>query len=319
MKKLSLPPISRIALLYFLTVLLIVIITSPAKAGVNTNKPAESSLEGRWDINVDVNGKKSPSWLEVNHSGSRRLVGQFVGITGSARPVSKIIFKDGKMSFTIPPQWEEEDNDLTFEATLQDDILTGTMVAANGKTYNWTGHRAPLLTRTKQPVWGKPVQLFNGKNLDGWKAMGENQWVAENGVLKSPKSGANLVSEKTFTDFKLHVEFRYPKESNSGVYLRGRYEVQVMDSKGKEPEKDFLGGVYGFIKPTEMVAKDAGEWQTYDITLVGRMITLVANGKTIICNQEIPGITGGALDSNEGEPGPIYFREIMGRLNSAIL
>jgi hypothetical protein len=268
----------------------------------------ESALEGRWDINVNVDGKIFPSWLEVNHSGTKRLVGQYVGMTGSARPVSKIIFENGKMTFTIPPQWEEEDNDLSFDATMQGDSLVGTMVAANGKTYNWSGHRAPLLKRTKPPVWGSPVKLFNGKTLDGWRAMGENQWVVENGVLKSPRSGSNLVSEKRFNDFKLHVEFRYPKGSNSGIYLRGRYEVQVMDSKGQEAQKDFLGGVYGFIKPTEMVAKDPGEWQSYDITLVGRMITLVGNGKTIICNQEIPGITGGALDSHEEEPGPIYFQ-----------
>ncbi len=286
-----------------------VVLLSFISFSVCAKKPAEPSLEGRWDINIDDNGKKFPSWLEVIHSGHKRLVGYYVGISGSARPISIIQFKDGKMSFTIPPQWEEEDNDMKFEATLQDDILTGTMVAANGKTYNWTGHRAPLLKRQKQPVWGMPVKLFNGKNLDGWKAMGsENQWVVENGVLTSPKSGANLVSEKKFNDFKLHLEFRYPKGSNSGVYLRGRYEVQIMDSKGQEPKPGLFGGVYGFITPSEMAAKDAGEWQSYDITLAGRMITVVANGKTIICNQEIPGITGGALDSNEGEPGPIYFQ-----------
>ncbi|HRO70124.1 MAG TPA: DUF1080 domain-containing protein [Chitinophagaceae bacterium] len=126
--------------------------------------------------------------------------------------------------------------------------------------------------------------------------------------MKSPKSGSNLVTERKFDDFKLHIEFRYPKGSNSGVYLRGRYEIQIADSKGMATLKDQLGAVYGFISPTEMAAKDPGEWQTYDITLVGRMITVVANGKTVICNQEIPGITGGALDSNEGEPGPLYIQ-----------
>jgi len=257
-----------------------------------------ASIEGRWDITVVVDGKKSPSWLEVIHSGTKRLVGRFVGMSGSARPISVIHFNNGKLNFTIPPQWEEEDNDLVFEATLEGDNLTGTMVAANGKTYNWTGRKAPALRQTKAPVWGKPVKLFNGVNMDGWKAMGENQWVVESGNLKSPKAGANLVTDQTFTDFKLHIEFRYPKGSNSGIYLRGRYEVQVMDSKGMEPQSGFLGGVYGFISPTEMVAKDPGEWQVY----------LVANGKTVICNQEIPGITGGALDSNEGDPGPIMIQ-----------
>jgi hypothetical protein len=222
--------------------------------------------------------------------------------------VSIIHFTDNKISFSLPPQWEEEDHDLSFEGILQGDDIAGTMVAANGKTYNWTGRRAPSLKRTKAPVWGQPIHLFNGKNLNGWKALGQNQWVAENGVLKSPKSGANLITEKKFNDFKLHIEFRYPKGSNSGVYLRGRYEVQITDSKGLATLKDQLGAVYGFISPTEMVAKDPGEWQSYDITLVGRMINIVANGKTIICNQEIPGITGGALDSNEEEPGPLYIQ-----------
>jgi hypothetical protein len=165
------------------------------------------------------------------------------------------------------------------------------------------------LKRDKAPVWGKPVKLFNGKDLAGWHALGKNQWVVENGVLKSPHSGANLVTDQTFTDFKLHIEFRYPKESNSGVYLRGRYEVQIEDSEeGVEPPKNQFGAVYGFLSPSELAAKGPGEWQSYDITLVGRMVTVVANGKTIICNQEIPGITGGAINSREEEPGPILIQ-----------
>jgi hypothetical protein len=269
---------------------------------------AASPIEGRWDITVNADGKERPSWLEVNHSGNNHLIGHFVGFDGSARPISRINFKDGKMSFTIPPQWEKDNNDLSFEASLQGDVLTGTMVAADGKIYNWTAQRAPSLRRKNKPVWGKPVHLLNANNLKGWHAMGDNQWVVKNGVLQSPHSGSNLVTDAVFTDFKLHIEFRYPKESNSGVYLRGRYEVQVEDSKGKEPLKDYLGAIYGFIAPSEMVAKSAGEWQSYDITLIGRFVNVVGNGKTIICNQEIPGITGGALDSKEGEPGPLFIQ-----------
>ena len=165
------------------------------------------------------------------------------------------------------------------------------------------------MQRTGEPQWDAPIKLFNGKDLTGWHASGtENQWVAEDGVLRSPKSGSNIITDASFTDFKLHVEFRYPQGSNSGVYLRGRYEVQIMDSKGMQPELGLLGAVYGLIPPSEMVAKAPGEWQSYDITLVGRMVTIVANGKTIICNREIAGITGGALDCNEAEPGPIYFQ-----------
>ena len=287
----------------------IALLLSVAVIAIAANKqPAPPSpIEGRWDITVQADGKSLPSWLEVTHSGLKMLTGHFVGASGSARPVSRINFEDGKLSFSLPPQWEEG-NDLQVSGTLDGDRLSGTMTMPDGKTHNWTGVRAPELKREKAPVWGTPVKLFNGTNLDGWKADGENQWVAENGILKNPKSGSNLYTTRTFNDFKLHVEFRYPKGSNSGVYLRGRYELQVMDSKGSPASKGDMGAIYGFIKPSEMVAKSPGEWQTYDVTLVGRTISVVANGKQIICNQEIPGITGGALNSNEGEPGPIMFQ-----------
>ncbi len=269
--------------------------------------PEGSALEGRWDITINMNGKTIPSWLEVRHSGYSTLIGEFVGSSGSARPISKINYNDGKMSFSIPPQWETG-NDLTMVGTLKDEGLSGTVLLPDGKSYDWKGVRAPSLKREKEPVWGEPVKIFNGKDLTGWHAMGPNQWIVENGVLRSPKSGSNLMTDARYNDFKLHVEFRYPKESNSGVYLRGRYEVQVTDNAGMKPLKDYFGAIYGFISPNEMVAKAAGEWQTYDITLVGRNVTVAANGKTVICMQDIPGITGGALDSNEGEPGPILFQ-----------
>ncbi|MGZ5191881.1 MAG: 3-keto-disaccharide hydrolase, partial [Flavisolibacter sp.] len=187
------------------------------------------------------------------------------------------------------------------------DSLTGYVSYPDGEKYKCTGVRAPLI-RNKKPTWGSPIRLFNGKGLKGWHASGENQWKAVNGILTSQKSGANLISDRKFKDFKLHIEFRYPKGSNSGIYLRGRYEVQISDSKGLEPSNVDFGGVYGFITPTEMAAKDADVWQSYDITLVGRLITIVANGKTIVCNQNIDGITGGALDSNEGKPGPLMIQ-----------
>ena len=265
-------------------------------------------LEGRWDITIDMEGKKSPSWLEVVHSGLRTLVGSFVGTGGSARPISKINYADGSFSFSIPPQWDNSDSDLVVKGMLADDKLSGTMKLSNGKTYNFNAVRAPSLKRTSEPVWGNPIQLFNSTDLKGWHAMGNNQWVVESDILRSPHSGANLITDNTFTDFKLHIEFRYPKGSNSGVYLRGRYEVQIEDTGGQEPIKNELGSIYGFISPTELVAKGADQWQSYDVTLVGRMVTIVANGVTIICNQEIPGITGGALNSNEAEPGPLLIQ-----------
>jgi len=304
------PVTSRQIFLYLSASIVLLFLISVAYAeNSRTQKPDTSSVEGKWDITINISGKMAPSWLEVAHSGLNTLVGYFVGTGGSARPISKVNFSNGKISFSIPPQWETG-NDLSFEATLQGDSLVGTIAFPNGNNYNCTAVRAPTLRKSKAPVWGKAVRLFNGKDTKGWHMSGEtNQWIVENGILKSPKPGSNIITDATFTDFKLHIEFRYPENGNSGVYLRGRYEVQVLDDKAMEPWRAGIGSIYGFLTPSEAVpGKKPGIWQTYDITLMGRTVTVVANGKTIICNQLIPGITGGALNSNEGEPGPLMLQ-----------
>lgn len=299
MKQLTNRFITRAARLSLLSLLL---------ACVGVYAQEQNPLEGRWDLVIQKDGQELPSWLEIEHSGRATLVGRFVYAFGSARPIAVVNATASKFNFSIPPQWEPGTRNMDFEGQLNGEKLTGTMTYTDGKSYTWSGVRAPLMKRTAAPVWGEPIKLFNGTDMKGWKALGENQWKVENGILRSPKSGANLISEQTFNDFKLHVEFRYEKGSNSGVYLRGRYEVQIEDDKGKEPWKGYLGAIYGFLTPSEMAAKDPGEWQTYDITLVGRMVTVVLNGVTVISNQQIPGITGGAIDSKEGEPGPILFQ-----------
>ena len=274
------------------------------------SRSASDALLGRWDLVVQRGTQTAPSWLEVERSGTATLVGQFVGSGGSARPIAKIDFTDGTFRFAIPPQWESNPRDITFEGRLQGDRLTGSMTMGDGTTASWSGTRAPSLRRAGPPTWGEPVTLFNGTSLDGWQPVGrrDNQWSAVGGILQNARSGTNLSTLRKFDDFKLHLEFRVPKGANSGVYLRGRYELQIDDAAGLEPSSHHLGGVYGFIAPSENAARAAGEWQTMDITLIGRMLTYQLNGTTVICNREIPGITGGALDSAEAEPGPLLLQ-----------
>jgi len=292
-----------------LLIALTLFITMPfASSGSNSNA-GEQPIIGRWDLTVQMDDQSVPSWLEVKLSGIKTLVGYFVAESGSARPISKVNVADGKITFSIPPQWDNSDNDMVFEGTVENDKLKGVITSSAGVKHTFIGERAPLLKRNSSPEWGKPTTLFNGKNLDGWHPQKpNNQWIAENGILKSPKPGTNIITDQKFNDFKLHIEFRYPEGGNTGIYLRGRYEVQIEDSKGKETASIYLGGVYGFLTPNENVAKSPGEWQTYDITLIGRRVTIVANGKTVIADQIIPGITGGAIDSKEGEPGPIMLQ-----------
>ena len=274
------------------------------------SRAASDALLGRWDLVVQRSPETSPSWLEVERSGTATLVGQFVGSGGSARPIGKIEFSDGTFRFAIPPQWEKNPRDIAFEGRLEGDRITGSMTMGDGQKVTWSGTRAPSLRRPGRPVWGEPVTLFNGTSLEGWQPVGggDSQWRAVDGILHNAKSGANLVTVQRFDDFRLHLEFRVPKDANSGVYLRGRYELQIDDSAGREPSSHHLGGLYGFIAPSENAARAAGEWQSMDVTLVGRMLTYELNGTTVICNREIPGITGGALDSAEADPGPLLLQ-----------
>jgi hypothetical protein len=290
--------------------LVLFVATVCATLTARAQEQKDPAVIGRWDLSITRGDKISPSWLEVQKSGNNVLVGRFVGSGGSARPISEVKVANGKYSFSIPPQWESATRYIDFAFEVDGDNLKGTMVATDGVTYNFTGVRAPTLVRNGEPLWGKSIKLFNGKDMTGWHTDRENQWIVEDGILKSPHSGANLITDSTFTDFKLHVEFRYQQGSNSGVYLRGRYEVQIIDTKSGPPEpiNNQFSSIYGFLPPNQMTAKNPGEWQSFDITLVGRLVTVVANGKTVICQAEIPGITGGAINSREGEPGPILIQ-----------
>ncbi len=268
------------------------------------------SVIGRWDLEVQDGDKWLPAWLEVKQSGSKALVGHFVGVSGSARPISEVYFKENLINFSIPPQWNGT-HYLHVTGTVNQGAMEGNLIDPYGKPHVFRGARAPELLTPEPAKWSKPIALLKDNTTDGWTipaGSNANQWFVKDGILTNPASGVNLMSEEEFMDFKLHIEFRYPEHSNSGIYLRGRYEVQVEDSYGKEPSSVYLGGVYGFLTPNENVAKKAGEWQSYDITLVGRRVTIVANGETVIFRQIIPGITGGALNSHEGKPGPLLLQ-----------
>ena len=265
---------------------------------------------GRWDLKITASDGTLPSWLEVQKSGNAALVGRFVAVVGSARPIARIDFESDTLRFAIPAQWEEGDQDLRVEAAVRGDNLSGTITFPNGARLPFTGVRAPALQPSGTARWGTPVTLFNGRDLTGWHALpgGESAWQVVNGVLTNTKAGANLATDGKYGDFKLHIEFRYPARGNSGIYLRGRHELQIEDPVLGVVASEGLGAIYGFIPPNESAGKNAGEWQTFDVTLVGRQVTVALNGREVISRRNIPGITGGALDSDEGAPGVIFLQ-----------
>lgn len=273
--------------------------------------PGQEAI-GHWDITISNGGA---SWLEIAKSGSKSLVGQFVGQGGSARPISEINYdeKSRTYSFTIPPQWGTEEDHLEFQ--LKNDKLSGYIISGKGQELSWEAYRAPELKTAQQLEWDEPIDLLKN-GLSDWKDT--TGWKIDNGILKLAAKGSednrneggdkNIKTRENFDDFKMHVEFRYGEGANSGIYLRGRYELQILDSYGMKAEAHGLGGIYGFISPSKNFAKKPGQWQMLNITLVGRMVTVELNGEKIIVNRPIPGITGGAIDSKEEKPGPIMIQ-----------
>src|SRR6476620_4775073 len=166
------------------------------------SRTASDALLGRWDLVVQRGTQTSPSWLEVERSGTATLVGQFVGSGGSARPIARIDFSEGTFHFAIPPQWESNPRDITFEGRLEGDRITGSMTMGDGQKMTWSGTNAPSLRRAHPPAWDKAITLFNGKSLDGWHTVGrgESAWSAVSGVLQNSKSGANLATDQKFED-----------------------------------------------------------------------------------------------------------------------
>ncbi len=182
---------------------------------------------------------------------------------------------------------------------------------------------APDLSKVK---YGKPIKLFNGKDLTGWRLINpkdKNGWSVKDGVLVNDpvqKKGrphiryGNLRTDQEFEDFNLKLQVNVPKGSNSGIYLRGIYEVQVYDSYGKPLDSHHMGAIYSRITPTVAAEKPAGEWQDLDITLCDRHVTVILNGKKIIDNQPLLGVTGGALTADEFSPGPIFLQGDHGKV-----
>jgi hypothetical protein len=161
------------------------------------------------------------------------------------------------------------------------------------------------------------VPLFNGKDLTGWKlrhADAHSSWsVLPGGVLKNtvPQGGhgVDLVTTNTFWNFTVRYEYMTPKNSNSGFYLRGRHEIQILgDYDNHDLGLGSNGAIYGFKGPDKFATKPTGEWQTVEATIIGNRITVILNGVKIHDNVECNKATGSEIDGRVKEPGPIFLQ-----------
>lgn len=269
---------------------------------------AKSPFEGRWNFNISTPGGMRASWLGISEKDGA-LVVNYQPTGGNVFQLKDVKVEGGKLILVINAGGANRPA-MTWELEAKGDQLIGLQKRGDA-TMQLTGMRAPALNRKEPKNWTKPEPIFNGKDLTGWEPIGDPSksfWTVKDGMLVNEKLGANLKSTGKWEDFKLHFEVSLPEHTNSGFYMRGRYELQLECCDSKAPAERRNGSIYGRIAPVNPPAQTAGQWDVYDVTLVGRTLTVVHNGVKTIDRQELEGITGGAIDANEGEPGPFYIQ-----------
>ena len=286
----------------------------------------------RWAITLPGGGA---GWLGVEQGQDGKLSASFLWGGGSPFGFESTTVKDGQLVLTRTHKFKRDGQDVkeveTFTAVADGDKLAVVVRknAEDGKEVSKTefsGKKIPALPPKpdlSKVKFGKPVKLVDASmtSYEGiWEPMNKgafNGWSFKDGVLSNRviddqgknKHGTNLKTvANTFEDFNLKTEMNMSKDGNSGIYLRGIYEIQMLDSYGKGLDCHHMGALYGRITPTASAEKPAGEWQTIDITLCDRHITVILNGQKIVDNQPAMGVTGGAITSDEFVPGPIYLQ-----------
>ena len=267
-----------------------------------------SPLAGHWDFNIPSSAGNRAAWLGITEKGGSLDV-WYQPTGGNVYQVKDARANGAHLTLTLSAASGSHPA-TTWELDAAGDKLTGVQKQGE-KTMPLTGVRAPELNRKEPQAWTAPEPLFNGKDLSGWEPMGDpnkSHWGVKDGLLVNEAHGANLKTTRKFDDLKVHYEVSCPDDGNSGFYLRGRYEVQIeYEPLSANPPERRIGSIYGRITPKDM-PRTPGRWESFDVTLVGRTVTVVRNGVTVIDHQVIEGITGGALDANEGEPGPFYIQ-----------
>jgi hypothetical protein len=283
---------------------------------------ADSDFNGRWDIKTNTPPRQRAWWVELNGVGTPQANGKFVSAYGGdMNTISTIAVENGELRFTIDPPNRNPNakkapaGPSIYRARLVGGKLEGTFAIEGRGTppIPWTGTRAPVIADRDDGTWkeGTPIALFNGKDLAGWQALNPDvpmKWSVVDGVLRNAPPTTDLISERKFWNFTLHVDFRIIEHSNSGIGLRGRYEIQILEDYGKPPSTHGAAALYSRIAPSVNASKPPGEWQSYDIRLVGRDLTVVHNGIKVLDKVHVDGLTAIANNCDEAEPGPFIIQ-----------
>ena len=285
----------------FLAALLVAAVTVTVAAD-------QKAFLGRWTL-TGTGDSPGGYWLEVKEDGGK-LTAKFLNRGGHPTAVDNVRVEGDELVFTFgsgnQPQSE-------FRGKLAGEKLSATIKRAD-RTTAISGGRPPKWPESNANgthTYGKPVVLFDGSSLEAFGVQHKDRpmnWSVQEGVMTNGEKANNLISKEKFKDFKINAEYKVGEATNSGIYLRGRYELQVLDDFGKPPFERGHMSVYGWHTPKVNASKPAGEWQTMEAIVVGNRVTVTHNGQRVHDNAVLEAITGGALDIDETAPGPIMIQ-----------
>ncbi len=293
---------------------LVLAAASPAAAARGRPPP----VVGRWNLTVTgADGVTFPSWLEITFDDAGKLGGRLCGRVGVAEPLARVEWKKNQLTFVdVEPAGGGRNVERLYRAKIAFGMLDGQISGPSGPPWSFIGARPPKFRERGRVPWGKGVPLIS-KGLLGWRLRASDRgscWKEVGGVLGNHSPCVDIVSDGRYQDFRVRLEFKLARGSRTGVYLRGRYEVPLRDDAGERPSNRGTGAVHGLTVPLRNAAGAAEAWQSLDVTMIGRRITALINGVRVLENHEIPGPTGGALDSEEAIPGPIMLRGDQGEV-----
>jgi hypothetical protein len=292
------------------------ITTALGVAAVATTGADQQAFLGRWNLTGTGSDGNAVYWLELKDENGQ-LSGMFLNRGGSPVKLASVEVKGDELVFTTTAP--EGRTGQTFRAKRKGNGLEGTTTVRD-RTIAFTGARPPkwpAANANAAHTYGTPVELFDGKSLDTWSLQLSDRpsgWSIVDGAMTNEAKANNLVSKQTFKDFRIQAEYRVEPKSNSGIYLRGRYELQVLDDFGQAPESHGHMAIYAWVAPLVNASKPAGEWQAMEAVLVANKVTVTLNGQKVHDNATIQAITGGALDANETQPGPIMLQGDHGKV-----
>jgi hypothetical protein len=267
-------------------------------------------VAGTWKIRRAGDTGSKTATLVLEESGGK--------IAGSATDPDGMSYeiRDAKLDgYTLTLQAVPKDAGDAGTRTLRCEIRGDALVGkAEVKLPGKDEAQSVELEGKRERQWGEPVQLLAKEGLAGWSSRDPTRklgWKVTDGVLENSPPDVDIKSDASFRDFKLHLEYNVEPRSNSGVYLRGRYELQVLGDTRIQDHGNMA--LYSRLRPKKNPIK-LGEWNSLDVEFIGRWLTVVLNGETVYDNQYVEGPTGGGFDEKEEKPGSLLLQGDHGKI-----